>query len=342
MSSLSNEQKELLFSYSMGLTSEKEAQEIQTLISSDNEASELYSTIKAALSPLDSIQPEPCPDKLVEGTIWRLKQLADSGQARLEQLLDDEQTQAAVRAPLWSNLGRFVAVAAVFLIAVSVWFSSTTIAKDKYRQWQCQRNLARMWQGIQLYQADNDNKMPAVATVAGSPWWKVGYQGNENHSTTRNMWLLVKGNYVKPKHFNCPGSVKATPVKLKRVQLLQYNDFPGRAYVTYSFRIPCYRSAKSSPTGRKVLVADLSPLFENLTDDYSGQLKLVLSKEQLTLNSINHNRRGQNVMYCDGTIQFIKSRHATISNDDIFTLRNITVYQGSEVPDCETDIFVAP
>ena len=342
MSSLSNEQKELLFSYAMGLTSEKEAEEAQRLISSDNEASELYSTIKTALSPMDSIQPEPCPDQLVEGTTWRLKLLADSSQTRLEQLLDDEQTQAAVRKPLWSNLGRFASVAAVLLIVVSVWFSSTTTAKAKYRQWQCQRNLARIWQGIQLYRSDNEGKMPAVATAAGSPWWKVGYQGNENHSTTRNMWLLVKGNYVNHECFNCPGSVKAKPGKLQKVQLQQYNDFPGRQYVTYSFRIPCNRSAKSSPTIRKVLVADLSPIFENLPKDFSRQLKLELTKEQLTLNSINHNRRGQNVMFFDGTVQFIKSRHATISNDDIFTLRNMTVYQGSEVPDCDTDIFVAP
>jgi hypothetical protein len=341
MSSLTQDQKQLLFDYAMGLASEKDTESAQILISSDKNASELHATLKAALSPLDSIQPEPCPDQLVEGTIWRLKQLADSGQVRLEQLLADEQTQAAVRAPLWSNLGRFVSIAAVLLIAVSVWFSSTTTAKEKYRQWQCQRNLARIWQGIQLYRADNNDKMPAVATAAGSPWWKVGYQGNENHSTTRNMWLLAKGNYVKPKHFNCPGSVKATPIKLQRTQLQQYNDFPGRTYVTYSFRIPCKQTTNKS-TNRKVLIADLSPLFENLPEDYSRQLKLELSKEQLTLNSINHNRRGQNVMYCDGTIQFIKSRHATISNDDIFTLRNITVYQGSEVPDCDTDIFVAP
>jgi hypothetical protein len=341
MSSLTNEQKQLLFDYAMGLTSENDADQAHSLISSDKEASELYSTLKAALSPLDSIKPEPCPEKLVEDTIWRLKQLADSSQTRLEKLLSDEQAQASVRAPLWSNLGRFVSIAAVLLIAVSVWFSSTTTAKAKYRQWQCQRNLASIWQGIQLYKADNNNKMPAVTTEAGSPWWKVGYQGNENHSTTRNMWLLVKGNYVKPKHFNCPGSVKATPIKLNRTQIQQYNDFPGRQYVTYSFRIPCKQTTNKS-TNRRVLVADLSPLFENLPEDYTGQLKLELSKEQLTLNSINHNRRGQNVMYCDGTVQFIKSRHANISNDDIFTLQNITVYQGSELPDCETDIFVAP
>ncbi|MHC4216573.1 MAG: hypothetical protein ACYSWP_24770 [Planctomycetota bacterium] len=263
MSSLTNEQKQLLFDYAMGLTSENDADQANKLISSDKDASELYSTLKDALSPLDSIQPEPCPDQLVEGTIWRLKQLADSSQARLEKLLADEQTQAAVRAPLWSNLGRFVSIAAVLLIAVSIWFSSSTTAKEKYRQWQCQRNLAQIWQGIQLYKADNEGKMPAVATAAGSPWWKVGYQGDENHSTTRNMWLLVKGNYVKPERFNCPSSIKAKPAKLKRVQLAQYNDFPGRQYVTYSFRIPCKQSTNKS-TNRKVLVADLSPLFEDL------------------------------------------------------------------------------
>ncbi len=88
--------------------------------------------------------------------------------------------------------------------------------------------------------------------------------------------------------------------------------------------------------------ADLSPLFEKLPDDYSKSFKLQLDKELLTLNSINHKRQGQNVLFGDGRVEFLKTRRTGISKDDIFTLQDTDVYQGCEVPSCETDFFLAP
>jgi len=93
---------------------------------------------------------------------------------------------------------------------------------------------------------------------------------------------------------------------------------------------------------RKVLMADLSPLFEKLPDDYTKSLRLRLDKKLLTINSNNHNRRGQNVLFGDGRVEFLKTRHIGISKDDIFTLQDTDIYQGCEVPSCETDFFLAP
>ncbi len=89
-------------------------------------------------------------------------------------------------------------------------------------------------------------------------------------------------------------------------------------------------------------MSDLNPLFERLPQNYSTPLKLQLDKGLLTLNSINHNRRGQNVMFGDGCIKFVEMRHIGIPEDDIFTLQNTDIYQGVEVPSCETDAFLAP
>ncbi len=93
----------------------------------------------------------------------------------------------------------------------------------------------------------------------------------------------------------------------------------------------------------KVLMADLSPLFEKLLDDPSKPFKpLHLNPRLLTINSNNHKRRGQNVLFGDGRVEFLKTRHIGISKDDIFTLQDTDIYQGSEVPSRDTDFFLAP
>jgi hypothetical protein len=87
-------------------------------------------------------------------------------------------------------------------------------------------------------------------------------------------------------------------------------------------------------------MADWNPLFEELPKDYSQPFQLRLTKNLLTLNSINHKRRGQNILFGDGRVEFMKTR--LIGTDDIFTLQDTDIYQGCEIPSCETDFFVAP
>ena len=86
-------------------------------------------------------------------------------------------------------------------------------------------------------------------------------------------------------------------------------------------------------------MADCNPVFENASED---KFEVRLDKELSTHNSINHNLRGQNVLFCDGHVEFLKTRHVGIPQDDIFTLQNIEVYRGIERPSCETDPFLAP
>jgi len=343
MSSLSNEQKRLLFDYCLGLTSQEATAEAEALISSSEEAAELHSKLKVSLSPLDSLTPEPCPDELAERTIGRLNNCARSTQLRLQQLLTAEQarkTRTTSRA--WWNLGKIAAAAAVIFIVLGTWLAPLDYARERYRQYQCEMGLGRIYRGIQQYKDDHNDEMPAVATAPGAPWHKVGYQGKENYSNTRNMWLLVKGRYVKPADFVCPGRRRKLVIRLDPSQIQNYNDFPTRSYITYSIRIRCTKSTKPHLRSRKVLISDLSPLFENLPYNYSEPFSLELDEKLLHLNSINHKRRGQNVLFSDGTVKFIKNRHTDISDDDIFTLQGTTTYHGCEVPSRETDTFLAP
>jgi len=259
MSPLNNQQKQLLFDYCIGLTSEKQTAEAETLISSNAEASEIHSKLKSALAPLASIRPEPCPDDLAERTILRLNNFARSSQLQLQQLLAGEQARgAAVKSPFWRTLGKMAAAAAVFLIALGTFHTSS--------------------------------------------------------------------NYAR----------------FDPSEILKHNDFLYREQITYSFRICSNRSGKRTAPSQRPLMSDLNTVFEMLPRDYSEQLSIPLDKDRSTLNSINHNRRGQNVLFDDGGVSFLKKRCIGIIEDDPFTLQNTKTYNGTEVPSCEADDFLAP
>ncbi len=343
MSPLNNQQKQLLFDYCIGLTSEEQTAEAEDLIASNNEAAEIHSKLKAALAPLETVQPEPCPDDLAERTILRLNNIARTSQLRLQQLLAGEQARSvAIKTPFWRNIGKMATAAAVFLIALGAFQSSSNFARQRYRQYACRSQLGGIYRGLSNYMADYDGKLPTVATTAGAPWWKVGDQGPENYSNTRRVWLLIKGGYVDQALLVCPGIRPKITIRLTPSQIQQHNDFPYREQISYSFRISCPKPAQRVSPRLKALMSDLNTLFEKLPRDYSRPLRIELNKDLSTLNSINHNRRGQNIMFDDGRVDFCKNRCIGITEDDPFTLQNRDTYNGTEIPDSETDNLLAP
>jgi len=342
---LKSDQKQLIFDYCLGLTSQEQTSEAKALISSNEQAAVIHTKIKATLEPLSSIEPESCPDSLADRTVWRLNSLANSSQDQLQKLLASEQSRKfTTRNRLRTGFGRRLATAAVLMIVGSLLFTTfravSGYARHHYLRKQCQMQQSSIFQGLHNYISDHDDQPPAVATSAGAPWWKVGDQGDQNHSNTRRVYLLVKGGYVKPGDFVCRACKYGENVELNPFQASNLKDFPSRRYVTYSFQISCRQTKNGKLLCRNVIMADWNPLFEKLPDDFSKQLNLRLNKKLLSLNSINHNRRGQNVLFGDGRVEFLKTRF--IGTDDIFTLQDTDVYQGCESPSCETDFFLAP
>jgi len=345
---LSHDQKRLLFDYSLGLTSQQQAHRAEKLIESDNDATQIFEKLQSAFAPLDTVESDCCPDHLVETTLGRLNHVARS--EKLEQLLEAEQAKTIpFNTAAWRKIARIASMAAVILIAFGIWKVPLGVARQKYFQQRCQMQMTNIFRGITNYASDHNEQMPAIAAPAGAPWWKVGYQGAENHSNTRNLWVLVKGDYVDAADFVCPGHRNnrafQRKIRLDRIQLKLYNDFPSRNYVTYSFRIRCPKAATNRITGPTVIMADLNPLFEKLPSDFSKSLKIELSRNLMVLNSFNHKRRGQNVLRRDGSVTFLTKRAVDISIDDIYTIQEMSPgseIQGCEIPSCLTDAFLAP
>ncbi len=348
MTTLNDDQKQLLFDYSLGLTSEHEITEAEMLLASSPEAAEIHQTLRGTLAPLESVEVEPCPDDLTERLFSRLNEASPGGanRDRLEELLAAEQSRfRTVRIPLWRNWSEVITAAAAIILFVGILLPTIGFVRGQYWQTRCGSQLANIYGGLSNYVADHDGLLPAVAMTPGMPLWKVGYQGKENHSNSRRAWLLVRGGYVEPKMFLCRGRRETRRLNFEGFEIQDFNDFPGRMYISFSVCVTCPTSDSRGLMQKRVLMADRNPLFEDLPLDHSALLRLKLSEHQVSSNSRNHDYRGQNALLYDGSVEFTKVRYTSISDDDIYTLRDMycgTEVTGCEVPSCDTDFFLVP
>ncbi len=347
MDMIDTKQKETLFDYllqyHLGILNDGESGQIEKVIIANPQAKELYAQIKSSLAPMDHFAEQECPDELVEATVFRLKNTARSSDLQLKSLLEREQARSVFspKKRYWFRLSEMAAVAAVIIFVAGVLIMPLKSMRQTAFRKQCEYQLSHIYTGLNNYISDNDGQLPQVAANAGQPWWKIGYQGDENLSNTRNAWLLIKNGYVQPKDFVCPGRREGKSVQIDPDRVSAYNDFPSRKYITYSFRVlgkPCTMDKIQG----KVLVADLNPLFEELPKNYTEPLLVKVNEELKQINSSNHNRQGQSVLFCNGSVKFHKDRQVGESLDDIFTLRDTNVYKGFEIPQCERDAFLAP
>jgi hypothetical protein len=332
MKSLTSEQRRLIFDYCLKVTSSEENQEAQGLIKTSSGANKLHERLSRVLKPLNCLHCEHCLDELTEKTLIRLTDTASANQEKLNKLLESEQKQQHSKFHLWRGAGELLATAAMIVLFAGVMMPPLRYARQKSLQQKCQMHMSQIGTGVNQYSADNAGAI-AFGNPKGQPWWKVGYQGKENHSNTRHVWVLVKQGYVNPQSFICPGRPTKTAT-ITAGQVSKYNDFANKDHIHYSIRIGCKR-----PNG--VLASDSNPIFEDIDSNAAG-FKIDVNERLLNLNSRNHNRRGQNVLNFDGSVNFMRSRHIGISKDDIFTLQNVRTYKGSEFPNCETDAFLAP
>jgi hypothetical protein len=342
--SLRRNERELIFDYFLGFATEEQIKGAQKLLQDSSGAAEFYQKLQSSLQPLEHYFVEDCPKHLAEATISRLNEAAQASQLRLERLLQKEQKRSPVTASrsFWSNFVEAAAIAAMIFIVAGISFPTLQAARQNYWKTKCASQLASIATGIGLYADQHDQSLPSVATAAGSPWWKVGSQGNENQSNTRHLWLLVQGKYVEPEAFVCPARIEGKASKLDRTQVPKLSDFPGRKYVTYSFRIINNNDTCKLIRGNKILIADVNPVFENLPNDFSKELNIHLNNEMLKANSVNHRGKGQNVLCSDGSVFFKDNRFVGPGATDIYTIQNQTTYHGNETPASTSEVFLAP
>jgi hypothetical protein len=69
MTPLRRNEKERIFDYCLGLTRTEQAIPFEAFLAHNEQAADIRARIQAALGPLESLHPEPCPAELAERTI---------------------------------------------------------------------------------------------------------------------------------------------------------------------------------------------------------------------------------------------------------------------------------
>lgn len=364
---LGKREQELILDFYFRCGSKEDIDEGRDLIASSPEAAKLYANLETSLTDLDHIKYEPCPDNLVDLTVARLKLAAGSprsktSNSRLMQLLQNEQNTdsesevaPALRIDASSPRPKnhfmrpvfdVLAAAAGIMLVAGILFPSLSKARLQAQQAACEYNLKQVGAGMVSLSKDNGDKLSQVRIKPGTQWMDIGYQGPENRSNTRYPWQLVKQGYVKPEAFICKGHTGAKPVCYDASAIQQLNDFPSRQNISYSFMLLCDKTSNSLEKKRRVIAGDMNPIFKQLAGSQpsSRQMteveKILLNETLRQILSENHRGKGQNLLYCDGSVEFMKVR--IINGDDIYTLRGVDAYTGLEMPSDPEDIFLAP
>lgn len=285
------------------------------------------------------------------------------------------------------TLIELLVVVAIIALLIAILLPSLSIAKQIARQTACLANVKGIGAACHLYQQDNGGAFPTaphfqntgtapvvryIGNMGGGPDMgpdpqnparavesASGVEGSTVVSTTRSLWMLVRGGGIVPKNFICPASSDAVD---PTVDTTTYYDFIGFGTCSYGYQIP-YDSANSSRPGvdvdpRMVLIADRGPwsrqdtdhatggpppigdnpnffrdaaldpavaaaLHTRLTDPHVGVDETDPPEEWRMWNSPNHGGLGQGVgqsaLYPDGHAEFNKRPIAGVDHDNIYT-----------------------
>jgi hypothetical protein len=369
MEKLTQEQQQLILDFYFRCGDPRDVEAGRDLIAAAPQAAKLYAGLEETLTDLDHIKYESCPDNLVDLTIARLKLVSTSSKAsnsRLHHLLKQEQTTSSLSAsePSYNpsssanpsmNSGflrplfEVLAAAASIALVAGILFPSFGFARAKSRQVACQNNMRVLGAGFASFVKDSaptNGGLSDVRVQAGSPWWKIGDQGQQTRSNTRYPFMLVKGDYVDGMAFICKGDKTAQPFGNQAGTMAQLYDFPSHKNISFSFSLFCDKKDNPLLCGQKIIASDLNPVFQKIrcekiifqgTDEF---VKLELNEKLKQSMSVNHRGQGQNLLYGDGSVKYTRSR--VVDGDDIFTLSGVDTYTGRETPSVVGDTFLVP
>jgi prepilin-type processing-associated H-X9-DG protein len=340
MSSLDLDQQELIFDHCIGLSDPSDAAKAEELISHNMQAAELCDAIKEALAPLAYLPPELCPDDLADRTVQRLSELAG------HRLVEEEPGPRAIRLGFprhLSNTARVVVMAASVVLVIGVVMRSSGLMRQRFHNQVCRTQLSDIYRALDLYTADYDDVLPVVARADGALWHRIGDQDPQNGSNTRPLFLLLAHRYTEtPEDFICCSRGHTDVPRLKRADIPTYRDFPSRSHITYSYQLMPHPRVSKTAFGARPLMADMNPHFESLLSPATRSLPLTFDKKSVSLNSVNHGRQGQNVLFGDGHARHTRTRLVGDSRDDIYTMDEGAVGGCKRLPSSLDDAFLAP
>lgn len=244
----------------------------------------------------------------------------------------------AVMAIRWSIVDLAV-ILAIGLLVLAIVPGSRRIAQDARGRAECANNLRQIGQALFYYQQDQSGfprgtfepDAPLVA-FSGSPPGAIPAAND----TSVPFWLLVKNSGLDARSLVCLQAA-ADGLAERRVlppEATAWSNFPNRLWMTYSIANPYVMDVPVMGNQRRrdtVIAADINPGGQDVQNVTLTSDLALLSK----VNSPNHRREGQNVLFADGTVSFEGRPFVGPDNDNIYAYASLP-------PVSTTDTLMVP
>jgi hypothetical protein len=191
---------------------------------------------------------------------------------------------AARRSLRLADLG---AIAALFVVAVSVAWPALSTARQRSQQAACFGSLGSIGSAIGFYGNENRSSLPmASASRAGNTWWNVG---RPEQSNSANLFTLARTGFIKAQVMSCSGNAAAKACHFDE----DCQDWSCLDQVSYSYQ---NLFARNRPT------LDAPSKFVVLADKNPCVIRAIRGERVIYINenSPNHAGRGQNILMSDG------------------------------------------
>ena len=282
------------------------------------------------LALLDSALEAPADrQRRIDDALARVQDEVDAQSRRLRFRPIDRPTYSRPRVR-WRDIS---AIAAMFLIACSVFWPMVHAIRLDARRAAGQTNLQRASLGFGMFAADHDDRMPSWnhRGVDGL-WWQVGTP-EKSHSA--NLYSLVAMRYLPIASLASPGNPDA-PTEIADPGA---RDWASSEMVSYSYQLfgRVVPRLTSTHAGARVVLADRSPIVER------ARMDLPIDPRA---NSANQSGFGQLVLFSDGRVRFFRSPELD-NGDNIWLPRRLEAARkpavvGTELPASRDDAFVGP
>jgi type II secretory pathway pseudopilin PulG len=204
-------------------------------------------------------------------------------------------------------------------------------ARAQSAQARCMNNLRQIGSAFASYATENKGHFPSTRPSTGSNVTPdisnsgfaaiepFGPDGPVHNNVPAAAFLLLRAQDLSPSTFICPATTDP-PDNLGDVPARQRSNFTNvRRNLSYGIQNP-YASSAAVAAGFKwnntlpagfPLMADRGP--DSPTDSSADVTRLA--------NSLNHEGRGQNVLYADGGVQWRLTPLAGLNDDHIYLTR---------------------
>lgn len=317
--------EQLLVDYVLGQLSQDQVRALEKRLADEPALAARAQSVLHAFAAIELDRPVDLPEDLVAKTLERIASVRRTNALLAMQELDSR----AGRGPTF-RLREGLAIAASLVVLASVMIPSLRLASQRSDRSLCAAQMGQLGSALQSFAANHEGQLPS-ATGQGDRWFGLNEPPAEN---SRALFGLLRENYVRnPVVFQCPAVGGGSFAYRKGME-----GFPSREHIQYSYQhsLRGGLDTRAKPLARSAekmaILADESPLVRD------GLIVGVVA----TPNSANHGRRGQNVLFVSGHVDWAVTVTVGVAGDDIYRPASAEPIDGDEAPTGPDDSFLLP